>query len=123
MLAADIALVLPGDMLVKADRMTMAHGLELRCPFLDHRVVEWAAAMPGRFKVARGAGKRMLRDAFADRLPAEVFQRPKRGFEIPIADWLTGPLADRLRRAIDPVRLEGGRPVQARTADSAGTTT
>ena len=106
MLAADIALVLPGDMLVKADRMAMAHGLELRCPFLDHRVVEWAAAMPGRLKVARGAGKRVLRDAFADRLPAEVFQRPKRGFEIPIAEWLKGPLADRLRRAIDPARLK-----------------
>jgi asparagine synthase (glutamine-hydrolysing) len=108
MLAADIALVLPGDMLVKADRMTMAHGLELRCPFLDHRVVEWAAAMPGRLKVTRGAGKRVLRGTFADRLPAEVFQRPKRGFEIPIAEWLTGPLADRLRRAIDPVRLRSG---------------
>jgi asparagine synthase (glutamine-hydrolysing) len=106
MLAADIALVLPGDMLVKADRMTMAHGLELRCPFLDHRVVEWAAALPGRLKVARGAGKRVLRDAFAERLPAEVFQRPKRGFEIPIAEWLTGPLADRVRRAIDPGRLK-----------------
>jgi asparagine synthase (glutamine-hydrolysing) len=106
MLAADIALVLPGDMLVKADRMTMAHGLELRCPFLDHRVVEWAAALPGHLKVARGAGKRILRDTFADRLPAEVFQRPKRGFEIPIAEWLTGPLADRVRRAIDPVRLK-----------------
>jgi asparagine synthase (glutamine-hydrolysing) len=106
MLAADVALVLPGDMLVKADRMTMAHALELRCPFLDHRVVEWAAAMPGRLKVARGAGKLILREAFADRLPAEVFERPKRGFEIPIADWLLGPLADRLRRAIDPARLE-----------------
>jgi asparagine synthase (glutamine-hydrolysing) len=105
MLAADIALVLPGDMLVKADRMAMAHGLELRCPFLDHRVVEWAAAMPGRLKVARGAGKRILRDSFADRLPAEVFERPKRGFEIPIAEWLTGPLIDRVRRAIDPIRL------------------
>jgi asparagine synthase (glutamine-hydrolysing) len=86
--------------------MTMAHALELRCPFLDHRVVEWAAAMPGRLKVARGAGKLILREAFADRLPAEVFGRPKRGFEIPIADWLLGPLADRLRRAVDPARLE-----------------
>jgi asparagine synthase (glutamine-hydrolysing) len=105
MLAADIALVLPGDMLVKADRMTMAHALELRCPFLDHRVVEWAASLPGPFKLARGAGKRILRETFADRLPAETFARPKRGFEIPIADWLTGPLSDRMRGAIDPDRL------------------
>ncbi len=105
MLAADIALVLPGDMLVKADRMTMAHGLELRCPFLDHRVVEWAASLPGPMKLARGQGKRILRETFADRLPAGVFRLPKRGFEIPIADWLAGPLAERVRAAIDPARL------------------
>ncbi len=105
MLAADIALVLPGDMLVKADRMTMAHALELRCPFLDHRVVEWAASLPGAMKLARGAGKRILRETFADRLPYDVFRLPKRGFEIPIADWLTGRLSDRVRDAIDPERL------------------
>jgi asparagine synthase (glutamine-hydrolysing) len=105
-LATDIALVLPGDMLVKIDRMSMANGLEVRCPFLDHRVVECAAAMPGHFKLADGGGKRILREAFADRLPAEVFARPKKGFEIPIADWLAGPLADLTRRAIDPERLK-----------------
>ena len=63
MLAADIALVLPGDMLVKVDRMSMANSLEVRCPFLDHRVVECAAAMPGRFKLRRGTGKHILRRA------------------------------------------------------------
>ena len=105
MLAADVALVLAGDMLVKSDRMTMAHGLELRCPFLDHRVVEWAAALPGSMKLARGQGKRILREAFADRLPADAFRLPKRGFEIPIADWLTGPLSERVRAATDPARL------------------
>ncbi len=107
MLVADIGLVLPGDMLVKADRATMAHALELRCPFLDHRVVEWAAAMPGPMKLARGQGKKILREAFADRLPSDAFRRPKRGFEIPIADWLTGPLAERVRQAIDPAFLRG----------------
>ncbi len=106
MLAADIGLVLPGDMLAKVDRMTMAHGLEARCPFLDHRVVECAAAMPGRFKLARGHGKRILRTAFADRLPAEVFSRPKRGFEVPIAEWILGPLRDLTRSTIDPERLK-----------------
>ena len=105
-LATDIALVLPGDMLVKIDRMSMANGLEVRCPFLDHRVVECAAAMPGHFKLASGGGKRILREAFADRLPEEVFARPKKGFEIPVADWLAGPLADLTRRAIDPGRLK-----------------
>lgn len=106
MLAADIALGLPGDMLVKVDRMSMACGLEVRCPFLDHRVVECAAALPGRLKVGARAGKLALRRAFADRLPAAVFARPKKGFEMPIAAWLTGPLADLTRRAIDPARLK-----------------
>ncbi len=105
MLAADIALGLPGDMLVKVDRMSMANGLEVRCPFLDHRVVECAAALPGRLKVGARAGKIALRQAFADRLPASVFGHPKKGFEMPIASWLTGPLADLTRRAIDPARL------------------
>lgn len=105
MLAADIGLGLPGDMLVKVDRMSMANSLEVRCPFLDHRVVECAAALPGRLKLGRAGGKIALRRAFADRLPAAVFQRPKKGFELPIAAWLTGPLGDRTRRAIDPERL------------------
>lgn len=105
MLSADIALVLPGDMLVKVDRMSMAHGLEVRCPFLDHRVVECAEAMPGRFKLQGGLGKRILRSTFADRLPEEVFSRPKKGFEVPIARWLTNDLRDHTRRAIDRDRL------------------
>jgi asparagine synthase (glutamine-hydrolysing) len=105
MLAADIALVLAGDMLVKVDRMSMHHALEVRCPYLDQRVVECAAAMPGSFKLADGTGKRILRRAFAERLPAEVFVRPKKGFEVPIAAWLTGDLVETTRRAIDPERL------------------
>ena len=105
MLAADLEIGLAGDMLVKVDRMSMANSLEVRCPFLDRRVVEWAAAIPGPLKLASGEGKRILRRTFTDRLPAEVFARPKKGFEIPIAEWLTGPLADLTRRAIDPVRL------------------
>lgn len=106
MLYADTRLGLAGDMLVKSDRMSMANSLEVRCPFLDHRVVECAAAMPGAFKLAPGEGKRVLRRAFADRLPQEVFALPKKGFEIPIAEWLTGPLDDLTRRSIDAVRLE-----------------
>ncbi|HLI10252.1 MAG TPA: asparagine synthase (glutamine-hydrolyzing) [Alphaproteobacteria bacterium] len=105
MLAADLGLGLVGDMLVKVDRMSMANSLEVRCPYLDSAVVECAAAMPGRFKLAPGEGKRVLRRAFAERLPAEVFARPKKGFEIPIADWLKGDLADLARRATDPARL------------------
>jgi len=106
MLFADIALGLPGDMLAKADRMSMANSLEVRCPFLDHRVVEAAAAMPGAWKLKRGEGKAVLRRAFADALPAEVFQRPKKGFEVPIALWLAGPLRPLVEAALDAKTLE-----------------
>ena len=105
MLAAEIAIGLPGDMLAKVDRMSMAHGLEVRSPFLDHRVAAAAARMPGPFKIARGEGKRILRQAFRDALPAAVFERPKKGFEIPVAEWLTGPLRERTLDAISPARL------------------
>jgi asparagine synthase (glutamine-hydrolysing) len=106
LLHADLTLALPSDMLVKVDRMSMANSLEVRCPMLDHRVVECAAAMPGAFKLVRGEGKRILRRAFADRLPADVFALPKKGFELPIAAWLTHELDDLTRRAIDPARLK-----------------
>ncbi|MCP4326866.1 MAG: asparagine synthase (glutamine-hydrolyzing) [Alphaproteobacteria bacterium] len=105
MLCADIGFGLPADMLTKVDRASMANSLEVRCPLLDHRVVECAAAMPGDYKLSAGRTKRILREAFADRLPEEVFDRPKKGFEIPIAEWLTGGLADLCRWAIDPTRL------------------
>lgn len=106
MLMADQALLLPGDMLVKVDRMSMANGLEVRSPFLDHRLVAWANGLPGRCKLDRSGGKRILAECFADRLPASVFKRPKKGFELPIAEWLTGPLRDHARRATDIGRLQ-----------------
>lgn len=105
MLHADIAFGLPGDMLTKTDRMSMANSLEVRCPLLDHRVVEAAAAMPGAWKLKRGEGKAVLRRAFADTLPADVFERPKKGFEIPIALWLTGPLRSLVETALEPATL------------------
>lgn len=105
MLFADIRLGLGGDMLAKVDRMTMAASLEVRCPFLDHRVVECAAAMPGAFKLSGRAGKIVLRQAFGERLPEDVFTLPKKGFEMPIARWLTDDLADLARWAVDPAAL------------------
>jgi len=107
MLYADIAFGLPSDMLTKADRMSMANSLEVRCPLLDHRVVEAAAAMPGAWKLKRGEGKAVLRRAFADALPAEVFERPKKGFEIPIALWLKKELRSLVETAIEPATLKG----------------
>ena len=109
MLACDLAFELPGDMLVKVDRTSMAHALETRTPFLDQRVVEWAFSLPGSAKLAlaggRPVGKRILRTAFRDRLPAEVFNRPKRGFEMPVAGMLQGHAAERLAAATDPAAL------------------
>jgi len=114
MLAADVGIILPGDMLTKVDRMAMANALESRAPFLDQRVVEWAFALPGHMKLHKkrlghGApgieGKHILRTAFRERLPQAVFNRRKRGFEMPVRDLLTGAAADRLRWATDPTRL------------------
>lgn len=106
-LYADIGLVLPDDMLVKVDRMGMAHGLEIRSPFLDPAVMALAMGLAGTDKVRPGAGKYVLRRAFADRLPAEVFARPKKGFEAPIARWLAGPWRERMMAATDPGFLAG----------------
>ena len=111
MLACDVALELPSDILVKVDRMSMAHALETRAPFLDQRVVEWGFALRGADKLAlvngKPIGKRILRQAFRDRLPAEIFRRPKRGFEMPVADLLSNAAADRLAAATDPRALRG----------------
>jgi asparagine synthase (glutamine-hydrolysing) len=110
MLAADVALELPSDMLVKVDRMSMAHALETRTPFLDQRVVEWGFALAGSDKLAlegmRPKGKRILRSAFRDRLPPDVFQRPKRGFEMPVGALLAGPAKERLDASTDPAALK-----------------
>jgi len=74
---------LPGDILAKADRMSSAHSLELRLPYLDHILVEFAATIPPRFKIVRGMTKYILRMASARYLPEEVSHRPKLGFPCP----------------------------------------
>jgi asparagine synthase (glutamine-hydrolysing) len=95
-LLTDIGLVLQGDMLVKVDRMSMANGLEVRSPFLDHRVVEFALSLPDTFKIKGRMGKRIVQDAFRDRLPSEIYDRPKKGFEVPLLDWFRGSLRSRI---------------------------
>ncbi|MCI0381247.1 MAG: asparagine synthase (glutamine-hydrolyzing) [Gemmataceae bacterium] len=92
MIAADVATVLPDDFLVKTDRASMAHGLEMRPPLLDHELLELAARIPSRFKVQRRQTKWIFKQAYSQRLPAEVLWRKKHGFEIPIDNWLKGPL-------------------------------
>lgn len=92
MIAADVGMLLPDDYLVKVDRASMAHGVEARPPFLDHELMELAARVPSRWKIARGDTKWILKRAYADRLPPGLLDRPKRGFEVPIDAWLRGPL-------------------------------
>jgi len=87
-LLADQSFVLPNDMLTKVDRMSMAHGLEVRVPFLDHELVDYVNSLPPQFKVNKYGRKQILIDAFKDQLPKEIYNRQKKGFEIPIFNWL-----------------------------------
>ncbi|RMH23218.1 MAG: asparagine synthetase B, partial [Gemmatimonadetes bacterium] len=79
---------LPEDLLVKADRCSMAHGLELRSPFLDTALVEWAASLPDRLRIRGRRLKALLKDAFPDLLPEAIRTRGKMGFGIPLPTWL-----------------------------------
>ena len=90
MLYLDTKTWLPDDLLVKADKITMANSIELRVPMLDHRVLEFAASLPEDFKVRGSETKRILKAAFAKALPAEVLNRKKAGFPVPYAMWLRG---------------------------------
>jgi asparagine synthase (glutamine-hydrolysing) len=91
-LYTDLHTYLPGDLLVKADRMTMAASLEGRSPFLDHEIVEWSARVPDQFKVKGRSGKYLLKKAFANELPESIKGRGKQGFGIPVSAWFRGPL-------------------------------
>ncbi len=105
----DVLTYLPDDLLVKADIASMAHGLELRSPFLDHPVIELGLSLPDALKVDRRRGKRILVRAFADRLPAGVFERPKAGFGVPLDAWLSGPLLGTLRETLlDQAFIDAG---------------
>lgn len=86
-LRADLGLVLSNDMLPKVDLMSMAHGLEVRLPFLDYELVNFVTVLPEDFKIKAPMRKRILKDAFGDMLPRELYGRPKKGFEVPLLKW------------------------------------
>lgn len=88
----DATSYLPGDLLCKVDRAAMAHGLEVRIPFLDHRVAAVAAGIPLAMKMTGGGGKQILKQLLFAHLPAHLFARPKAGFSVPVGAWLKGPL-------------------------------
>lgn len=92
MLSVDLQAWLPDDLLVKADKMTMAASIELRVPFLDHFVVEFAGSLPCMFKLRDGRGKYLLKRLMRKRLPADILKARKRGFPIPLTQWLRGEL-------------------------------
>jgi asparagine synthase (glutamine-hydrolysing) len=107
MLYVDTKTWLPDDLLIKADKITMANSLELRVPLLDHVVLEFAASLPAEYKVKGLATKRILKKAFGGRVPREIIERKKTGFPIPYEKWFRG----HLRRYVRDVLL-GGRASQ-----------
>lgn len=92
MLYTDLKTYLPGDILVKVDRMSMAHSLEVRAPFLDYRVVEFAASLPSHWKISQGEKKIILRKTFDRLLPKKVLNRAKQGFTVPLGVWFRSDL-------------------------------
>jgi asparagine synthase (glutamine-hydrolysing) len=105
---ADIYLFLPGDMLTKVDRSSMLHSLEIRSPFLNHRLAEFAFNLPDEFKTSQTHGKLILERAFSDNMPSGFFKRKKQGFGAPVCTWLQTP---ELRTYIEQNLLESGNPI------------
>lgn len=102
MLYVDTKTWLPDDLLIKADKMTMAHSLELRVPLLDHQVLEFAASLPSSYKLKNTSTKHILKKALSKRLPTEILYRKKTGFPVPYATWLS----NELRESVSEILLD-----------------
>jgi asparagine synthase (glutamine-hydrolysing) len=101
MQSLDAQFYLAEDILTKVDRASMAHGLEARPPMLDHEFVAWSFSLPSHLKLRGGKSKYLLKRAAEDLLPAEIIHRRKKGFGIPLARWLRGPLRARVEAAVE----------------------
>ena len=101
----DYKTYLPGDILTKVDRASMAHSLEVRVPFLDYTFVEWAATLPSSSKLSRLQGKAVLKKALEPLLPRDVLYREKMGFAVPLDIWFRGALEDRMMSSLGGTTL------------------
>ncbi len=97
---ADFKTYLPGDILTKVDRASMANSLEVRVPLLDHTLVEWAARLPSRLKLRGPEGKYIFKAALEPHVSKAILYRPKQGFAVPLAAWFRGPLRERVRETL-----------------------
>lgn len=105
----DMKTYLPGDILTKVDRASMAHALEVRVPLLDHRFVEWVSGLPSTVKLKGGEGKDIFKKSLKPYLSDDILYRKKMGFSIPLGAWLRGPLREQVRAAVlDPALLDTG---------------
>ncbi|MFN7014485.1 MAG: asparagine synthase (glutamine-hydrolyzing), partial [Bacteroidia bacterium] len=95
-LLADQIMVLPGDMLTKVDLMSMANSFEVRTPFLDYRLVDFVNRLPAHYKIDGNMKKKILQETFKDILPNELFNRPKKGFEVPLHSWFNKELKSKI---------------------------
>ncbi len=101
----DIKTYLPGDILTKVDRASMAHALEVREPLLDHPLMEWVSGLPSALKLHQGEGKYLLKKALEPYLPQDILYRQKMGFAVPLASWFRGPLRETVRTSVLGPRL------------------
>jgi asparagine synthase (glutamine-hydrolysing) len=105
LLALDFRTYMPGSVLTKVDRASMAHGLEVRPPLLDNEMIDWAFSIPSPLKLRHGITKYLLKLAANGHLPERIIRRPKKGFGIPLRAWIRGPMRDRVAKALEPSAL------------------
>lgn len=101
----DLKTYLPGDILTKVDRASMAHALEVRVPLIDHKLMEFISTLPPEYKIKGQIGKYILKNAMEPHLPEDILYRPKMGFAVPLASWFRGPLKAHVRKQILGERL------------------